>query len=553
MKLTEEGFKRVLEHTEQHFAWTMRNQITNTGDWKHGGIMSIGEGMVPYNSAGLLHTAGFLYFLEDSIYYKSKEVYTFAVKALDFYERNMSEEGLMHFYMCNYKSAPDTSFTLIPLCEIYRFIQDKETDEDGEYLKFRILKLIKTLADGVIAGGFHTPNHRWVISAALSMVVNITKDQKYMTRINEFLSEGIDCDEDGEYTERSPGSYNRVNNEALLIMSKELNMPHLLEFVARNLKMMTYYIDWDFRLFTNNSTRQDKGENDRFLDMYYYQYLKTGYLLQDKELLSIAKAIEDNNYRNGNKILLGLNTLINEKELLGITDDVEPFKLKPFTKHFKKSGLVRIYHKDMTLTILGDSPTFLYLRYKGLDMYIRGGINFFNERHIKVNNIQPIEDGFTMEYEGRGRYLLPLKEPQDLRDYRKFDMALRDTTPEQIVNMTIEIKKTDKGFEITTKSRGEKQVPVRYDIALNTGVLVRGDGYALRANGGGILFPEKGYVKLDTGTCGLKIGPCVSETYINQGLWGTIPLSQDDYHIFLSSITPFEQTFNLEPYDRYED
>ncbi|HPY98953.1 MAG TPA: hypothetical protein PLZ06_07920, partial [Clostridia bacterium] len=255
MEYTLDLYKASVKTYENILERLIRNQMTKASDWRKDGVIIVDEGFVPTHIAGVLYAPGLLYFNEDSKYYKSKKAMEFAFSVLEFFERNLSPEGLMDFYMCNFRSAPDTSFSIQPLVDLYNIIKDKKTDETGELFKKRLYGFIVKMADGVFEGGFHTPNHRWVVTSALSMVMNMTGDKKYLKRINEYLAEGIDCDEEGEYSERSSGGYNFVNNEAILIIAQELDKPELLEFVRRNLMMMTYYIHTDFLIFTQNSTR----------------------------------------------------------------------------------------------------------------------------------------------------------------------------------------------------------------------------------------------------------------------------------------------------------
>ena len=546
-------YERALENTERYFETLSRNQMVEATDWRHGGIMDIERGTVPTNIVGLAHTPGILYFLEASKYYMSEKAYTTAIMILDFFEHNLNPSGLLDFYMCNFQSAPDTSFAILPLAALYNFIKDKKTDDKGEFLKDRVYNLLIKMADGVLTGGFHTPNHRWVISAALSMVLNITGDKKYLTRINEFLAEGIDCDEEGEYTERSTGGYNHVNNSALIVIAQELHKPELLEFVRRNLMMMTYYIHTDFTVFTQNSIRQDQGKENIYLDMYLYQYLKVGYVLQDEQLLGVAKALQDNILEKGRGYPIGINTMIEEPEIFEIPDTIEAFTFKPYEKHFPKSAIARISHNDMTLSLLENKDTFIYLRHESVDMYIQGGIMFFNERHIKVHNMHAIENGFAMTYHGEGKYYLPFGKYQGTSDFKESDKSKREATPILSVDAVIEVIKTEKGFKVSIKSSGIEKVPVRLDIAVNKNAFVIGEGYAIRANGGGILMPEKGYVKAELGNCGIKVGPAISQTYITEGLFGSAPLAQDKYHIFFNLLTPIDYSFTIEPVRKFED
>ena len=46
-----------------------------------------------------------------------------------------------------------------------------------------------------------------------------------MDKVRTYLSEGIDCDEYGGFTERSVGVYNPVNVNSMLVLAEEGNMP----------------------------------------------------------------------------------------------------------------------------------------------------------------------------------------------------------------------------------------------------------------------------------------------------------------------------------------
>lgn len=553
MKYTLDLYKASLKSYEIYLERLIRNQMTKASDWRKDGVIIVDEGFVPTHIAGVLYAPGLLYFNEDSKYYKSKKAMEFAFSVLEFFERNLSPEGLMDFYMCNFRSAPDTSFSIQPLVDLYNIIKDKKTDETGELLKKRLYGFIVKMADGVFEGGFHTPNHRWVVTSALSMVMNMTGDKKYLKRINEYLAEGIDCDEEGEYSERSSGGYNFVNNEAILIIAQELDKPELLEFVRRNLMMMTYYIHTDFLIFTQNSTRQDKGKENIYLDKYLYQYLKAGYLLKDEQLLGVAKAIQNELFSKRRGYPIGLDTMMAEPEVLIIPEHIKPFEIQPYVKHFKKSNIVRVYHNGMTLSVIEDRETFLYLKYKSFDMFIQGGILFFNERHIKVNNIRPIENGFAMDYHGQGIYYHPFGQYQGTADFWEMDKSKRATSELLTVDAVILVTLTEKGFRISLKARGIEKVSVRLDIAINNNAFIMGDGYTIKANAGGILLPESGAVRAEFGTCGVKIGPVRNDTYITQGLFGSEPLDTDKYHIFFNYLTPFEHSFTIEPVTKFED
>ncbi len=551
MKYTIDLYKAAVESSDKGFENVIRNQMIKATDWQYGGYLNKDFGLVPYGAGGTVANAIMLYFCPESKFYMSDEAYHAADLLFTFLYNNLRPSGVIDLHLANYYSAPDTSFTNIGLCKTYNFIKDRKTDARGEELKKRLYEALSKLADGIFTGGFHTPNHRWVESAALSLAMNITGKKEYLTRINAFLNEGIDCNEDGEYAERSAGGYNQINNMAMLILAEELNKPELLEPVRRNLKMMAAYYHTNFEIFTQNSTRQDRGTSV-YADKYIYQYLKAGHLLKDNELLGMARAIIDECIKKGRPVQIGLTEMMTEPELVEIPD-VKPYMPTEYDYHFKDSGIVRMGHNGMTVSIMENNETFFFLQSGEVDMYIRGGIHFFNERHIKVKNIRKTEDGYLMDYHGEGTYYLPYKEYQGTSDFNKMDRSKRDTTGPITVDATLEVKRTEKGFAIRMKIDGCTKAPVRFEMGVNPDAVIFGDGYTIRANAGGKLVASKGYVKVEMGNSGVKIGPAFAETFVTEGLFGSVPVSGSKYNIFFNALTPFDHEFTIEPIEHIED
>ena len=123
----------------------------------------------------------------------------------------------------------------------------------------------------IIYGGFHTPNLRWAIASTLMMLYRLTSDESMKKGAEKFLIEGCDCNEDGEYAERSAGGNNLVNNNAMIMLAMATADDSWYEPVKRNLTMMLHYIEPDGSIFTNNSTTQDRGTRI-FPTGYYLEY-----------------------------------------------------------------------------------------------------------------------------------------------------------------------------------------------------------------------------------------------------------------------------------------
>ncbi len=70
----------------------------------------------------------------------------------------------------------------------------------------------------------------------------------------------FDGNADGEYAERSTGGYNCVVNDAMINLYEMTKNKEYLSYPERNLHMMELYFEPDGTIFTQNSTRQDRGK-----------------------------------------------------------------------------------------------------------------------------------------------------------------------------------------------------------------------------------------------------------------------------------------------------
>ena len=70
------------------------------------------------------------------------------------------EDGLFDLIKCNFHSAPDTGFNLKELLPCLYYLRDRKRDEYEEQIYDRMYAIAGHAADGLLCGGFHTPNHR---------------------------------------------------------------------------------------------------------------------------------------------------------------------------------------------------------------------------------------------------------------------------------------------------------------------------------------------------------------------------------------------------------
>ena len=213
--------------------------------------------------------------------YQSPELRALAESGLEYLERERRESGCFDLNSCNFDTAPDTAFALNELMDACRLMPPEDA------LTRRLLALIGRAAEGICGGGFHTPNHRWVIAAALKQAALLTGREDFSRRADVYLGEGLDINADGEFAERSTGIYNAVNDEQMLRLYEITGDRRYAEAARANLLLMRYYLEPDGSLLTQGSTRQDKGTRPAF-SKYWIYYLMAGHFLDDSELKGIA-------------------------------------------------------------------------------------------------------------------------------------------------------------------------------------------------------------------------------------------------------------------------
>ena len=136
---------------------------------------------------------------EKSVYFQSELLEERILAGLSFAERNQHEDGLFDLIKCNFHSAPDTAFSMKELLPCLYWFRNRQRDERQNRIYEKMYGLTRRTADGLLCGGFHTPNHRWVIASSLMVSADFFQNPEYSKAAERYLAEGIDCNEDGEY------------------------------------------------------------------------------------------------------------------------------------------------------------------------------------------------------------------------------------------------------------------------------------------------------------------------------------------------------------------
>src|SRR5690606_26913635 len=200
-----------------------------------------------------------------------------------------------------------------------------------EQLKLFLLKAGKAFT----VGGIHTPNHRWVVSAALAQLYQLWPDPAYLKRINQWLFEKMDMDEDGQYNEKSTYIYSSLTNRLLILIAKGVNKPELLQYVRRNLDMTAYYVHPNGEVVTDASGRQDKAIIGT-MENYYYAYRLLAIKEKNPHYAAMCRLIEQT---AGDKIRNQLDYYLADQEIWQPLREPGELPVR-YVKAFPYSGLV---------------------------------------------------------------------------------------------------------------------------------------------------------------------------------------------------------------------
>lgn len=537
----------LLKGAEYRTKQFMGSQVGDPASLQYGGIK--GDIWEAKPTIYALTSALAVYFHKDSCFYKNEQLYAAVNLALDFIERTQREDGSFDYPSCNFKSAADTSFCFKRLIAAYRLLvkYGDSSDEAITVLKEKYLTIMHKALDAIREGGFHTPNHRWGIAAALLQGSNLFAEEDgfaagLKARADQYLAEGIDGDEDGEYAERSTGNYNAVVNNAMMAMYQETGDEAFLGYVERNLSMMLTYMDPDDTIFTQNSTRQDQGKLE-YADKYFYQYLYMCSREHCPAFDGAAHKIIKDNMERGDLAPDCLHIVMNHDEMMGYHFKEYGF-LEEYRKFFRHAGVLRVRKPSYTYTVLNGKSAFLYFKSQGTMLCVKIGESCCDIRNFIPQTIEELPDGCRLEAEAESWYYLPFKEKQDTSDWWKMDQTKREKLISSRLNTTLEIREKDQGLELHLKAEGLDRLPLRLEIFIPAGVTLEHPAFALEAAAGEGMILKDGYLEVHDGSVTMEIGPGFGE-HSFKGHYSGEEINSAGFTVYANGYTPLEKHFSL--------
>lgn len=546
--------KRYLGHiqmsAESAAELLLKTQVHQPGSMADGGMEGPVVDVKPTVFA--MRSAMSVYLYPDSRFYRDETLRAAMERAADFIARNQNEDGSFDYTVCNFHSAPDTSFCYHALDKTYALMKKFEDRADTGSLQEKYLTIMKRAAGAIRDGGFHTPNHRWAICAALMEAAEVFADdaefaESCRRRTAQYLQEGIDGNEDGEYAERSTGGYNGVVNDAMINLYEKTGDPVYLGFAERNLHMMQNYYEPDGTIFTQNSTRQDKGKKV-YPYLYFHQYL---YLAAEGELsearkaefLAAAHRIIRSNIARGDRAPDCLYLLMLHEKMADCRLEGDGF-ISSYRKYFKDSGVLRVAKDAYTYTVLKGKSAFLYVNVGGMDLCLKIGESFCEVRNFVPQTLEQTEDGCVLAATGRVWYYEPWDEKPQTSDWWQMDQSQRKRQIAAELTTRVTIREKEDGLEIGLHTEGLERLPLRLQLCIPKGTVIRNDAFWMKAAAGESMILRSGTVQLALGTTILEFGPGFGEHEF-QGHYSGEEKNEGGYTILCNACTPADKTLYL--------
>lgn len=506
----------------------------------------------------MMATALALYLNSRSRYYKSEKLMEALQLAADGVARVQRKSGYIDYPCCNFFSAPDTSFCYKRLNDGYRLMKKYQDVADTTILQKKYLAIMRMAAEAIRDGGFHTPNHRWGICAALMQAAKLFADdtefaKSLMDRTVLYLQEGIDGNSEGEYAERSTGNYNAVVNNAMMAMYQCSKDVKYLGYVERNLNMMMYYIEPNDMVFTQNSTRQDQGK-EIFMDKYLYQYL---YLLAYDGTDGFIRLTPEEHARfdgAAHQIIKGcaetgrqapncLHLLMIYDKTLDYTFENCGF-LKTYHKLFKEAGVLRVKKENYSYTVMKNRSAFLYFNVNGLEAFLKIGESYCEIRNFVPDEMDVQEGKTVLSHTARGWYYLPWKEKQNTSDWWQMDHKKRDLMITSDLHTQVVITELADGLEISVDTDGLERLPLRMELCVPSQTTLENDHFCMETVAGKSMVLSDDYVTMTKGLTSIEFGPGACEHHF-KGHYSGEEVNADGYTIYCNTYTPTKRVYTL--------
>jgi hypothetical protein len=549
----------VLESLEQYIVATSARQITDPTHPNFGGVIRSDWGI-----ADPSHTTSTPFIVACALLYVAQvdgrtrltlvspsDLLTRAAHAIDYVLRVQRPSGLIDLQDCNYDSSPDTGFAVQSLCSALELgLPLAKSDPVYAALLDKLALFARMAVRGIRTGGFHTPNHRWVIASALAQAGALFPDLNVKPYIDAYLLEGFDIDAEGAYIEHSSGIYDSVCDRSLLLIADHWDCPAARPTVQANLNFDLHLLHADGSMETGLSRRQDYGTAVVPLGLAA-AYLHYAAVVPNPLFAEAARWLWSKGDRQNTGASVWMAYVLLK---FGEPPPADVRLLDDFARFFPHNGLWRVRRGPLSASFFRGGTRLLNLRYGQAELSsIKISADYFGTAGgWFIGNSLDVQGGTaTFRSEGLGRYRRPGYElplgrpvPPDQFEAMLPQRQLRKLPP---LTSTLLVKEVASGFDLRYQTLdGLDRVVSQIAFDFPPGGIWETDDTVLKPQAGQVLFLKGGHGTMRYGDDVIRIGPGADAHRI----WAMRDSEQAPQHVrvLMTFMTPIDHAFSIRTY-----
>jgi hypothetical protein len=542
------GYEDLVVELDRQLEGVLGRQVLDRGDVHCGGFVD-GDRLVGTSGVSSTAPLGYGYLLAESRYYRSGELLERILLAVGFARRHRQPSGCFDLLSTNFDSAPDTGFSVQAIAPIVvEARRQAEGDEGARQLADGLGELVRTAAPGMAAGGFHTPNHRWVLVSALAQAQVLFPDLAVGDTIEAYLGEGIDINADGEYIERSTGVYNAVINRSLIRAAAALDRPDLLEPVRRNLDLSYHLLHADATVVTSISKRQDRGTR------VVPTSLADGFhALAHIDGNGFYAAVADHLVAKGSGGLVCLPNYVFHPEWRTASIEREALP-ESYSRIYPVSGLWRVRRGEVSATVASGLTTPFSVVCGQAELTVKISSTYFATGQFVGEEFRGEDGGVRMRHMGRnslysekdyrgGVYWLPIDEEVNAENWREV-RGRRSTYALPPLEVDLAIEEVEGGFDLHIRSEGGVDgVPFQIECVFAPGGTLETDSALLQGQAGQTAFLKSGYGLYRMGDDAISVGPGAMQ----HAMWSmrNSEIDEGSFRVLVALMAPVERTLEI--------
>jgi len=467
--------------------------------------------------------------LPQSRHYRSARVAERMELAANAFGRIQTKDGNWNLPTTNFNSPPDTAFIIQGISVTLMNARQYGFPDLERWL----LPAVERAGNGLVRGGIHTPNHRWVACSALAGLFKLFGEQKYLHRAEQWLAEGIDQDADGQYTERSTIGYNGINNRALMLIAEWFNRPEYLDPVRKNLNASMYLLHADGEVVTEISRRQDLNQRGTLFN-HWPPLAYLAWKDRNGQYANLARQFEP--------VYGSLSYLLRWPQFLSDLPASQPLP-DNYEKQFPVIGLARIRRGPKSISILRDRDRFFTYRHgAAIVNAVRFSSAFFGRGQFVAQTLKKTDAGYVMTQDLEAAYYQPLMPPRNITtETFNSTRSERERTEVCQLRYTVTVTETADGCRLQIEARGTDEVPLAIELNLREGVAISGAEKLGPFKDAWLL--KQGHAEISAGQDRLTIGPGLG-LHTHLEVRGARPRLEGP-SLFLTGFTPFDHSIDF--------